>query len=93
MHESTMMLPAVMDITSAEALLDEYRETLSGELSHIELDGSQIERLTTPGIQLILAMQKQMQDRGNNIKLLNVSESAIRAMEDCGLAHLVTEGS
>lgn len=83
-------LAAQLDISAAEALRQQLADALgSGEA--ILLDGSAIERLTTPCIQVILSLKKSAAQRQQDCHLIDASEGCCQAFERLGLTNQLEE--
>ena len=55
---ATFTLPPILDITSVSSVYQELRDTLTVD-THQSLETSSLERITTPGLQLLIAMKKE----------------------------------
>jgi two-component system chemotaxis response regulator CheY len=75
------MLPAIVDLAAAAALLAALRSRLALDAPCC-LDASQVENLMLPGIQVILAAIKS----GENVRVINPSASFRRAFDDAALS-------
>lgn len=62
----SFVLPAVMTIETVAALAEELKQLPAGVVT---LDGSKTEILTTPGVQLLLSLQKNLSDAGGKLVL------------------------
>jgi two-component system, chemotaxis family, chemotaxis protein CheY len=79
--EPTIMLPAVVDLAAADALLAMLRQRLAANRT-CDLDASSVEKLLLPGIQVILAAVKASE----KVRVLNPSPSFRSAFDDAALA-------
>lgn len=79
-----LKLPGTLDIVMAGALKEAllYARSLNKKLV---LDGSDVEQLSTPAIQLILAAQVELSEAGFEAVLLRPSEEFASAFDDLGL--------
>jgi anti-anti-sigma regulatory factor len=85
-------LPESMDIASAQELF----KTFTGytkKPADITLDASKVERITTPAIQLILALAKTLEADKHSLSIASPSEQFVAAFEDLGLQDEITAGS
>lgn len=77
-------LPPILDIPSSEALRDSIQDALAPGMT-LKLDSNQVEQLTTPGIQMLLAVAECAMRREMMFKVANPSEALIEAFKDSGL--------
>lgn len=77
-------LPPIMDVARAEALRESLLETIAPDMI-LRLDSKDVEQLTTPGIQMLLAVAECASRKGMAFKLANPSELLIEAFKDSGL--------
>jgi two-component system chemotaxis response regulator CheY len=77
----TITLPAVVDSAAAEALLVTLRQSLAAAPS-CRLDGSKVESLLLPGLQVILAAIRS----GANVRVVDPSPSFCSAFADAALS-------
>jgi two-component system chemotaxis response regulator CheY len=78
---SVVMLPAILDLTAADALLVELRSRLM-EGAPCRIDASQVENLMLPGLQVILAAVRS----SKSIEVVNPSAAFCSAFEDAALS-------
>jgi len=84
-------LPEIMTIETAEVLAGELKQLpLSGKMT-LGLDASRVESITTPGIQLIVALEKALTAQGGTLKMSGKRESFNNALRDLGLERLIKE--
>lgn len=92
---NTLKLPTVLDITGAPSLLESCRELqlVQGSLS---LDASEVERFTTPALQILLALFKKRNNANLPTCIINPTsnfENAVKALGfDPFLKEAVTNG-
>ena len=79
--EPTIMLPAVVDLAAADALLATLRQRLAANQA-CDIDASSVEKLMLPGIQVILAAVKASE----KVRVLNPSPSFRGAFDDAALS-------
>ncbi len=79
-----VILPPVLDIPTAEALRDNMLDALASGMT-LTLDSAQVEQMTTPGIQMLLAVADCAKRRETAFKIANPSEALIEAFRDSGL--------
>src|SRR5258708_22051814 len=81
--EPTIILPAVVERVAADTLLATLRQRLAADLA-CHLDGSKVEQLMLPGIQVILAAIKSSE----KVRVENPSESFRLAFDGAALSWL-----
>jgi two-component system, chemotaxis family, chemotaxis protein CheY len=74
-----LKLPVVLDLAAAERLLNNVRSLVAEP--HPRIDASQVETLTLPCVQVLLAAQRS----GAHLTIENPSAAFISAVEDLGL--------
>jgi two-component system, chemotaxis family, chemotaxis protein CheY len=79
--EPTITLPAVVDLAAADALLATLRQRLAADQA-CDLDGSNVETLMLPGIQVILAAIRSSE----KVRVVNPSTSFRSAFDDAALS-------
>ncbi len=84
-NQARFTLPPMMTIETAEALCAELKQIpLIGKTGLI-LDASEVEHITTPGLQLIVALEKTLSTQGGALSITNKKDWFIRALQDAGL--------
>lgn len=80
-----LRLPAVLDILAAEGLREAIRETLvlGGRL---DVDASQVERMSTPCLQVLVAGGRALKEGGVAMLIDRPSDAFINGFYDLGLA-------
>src|SRR3979411_1274126 len=79
--EPTVTLPAVLDLAAADTLLVTLRQSLAADPS-CRLDASKVERLTLPGMQVILAALRSSE----KVQVVNPSASFCATFDDAALS-------
>jgi two-component system chemotaxis response regulator CheY len=79
-EQTTLILPTALDQAAAEPFLELMRQRVSGD-APLVLDASEVETLTLPCTQIILAALRA----GDSIKIKNPSAALVAAFEDFGL--------
>ena len=82
-------LPALMTIEAAEVLAAELRQLPLAEKTHLALDASRLENISTPGVQLILSLKKTLSSRGVALAINGQRDSFIRSLNEMGLGKSV----
>ncbi len=83
-ESDAFVLPAVLDISAAEKLLEKFRELNTD--TKIILDASKVQRITTPCIQIILSAHKTIKNKNGSLEIKNASDACKDAFYDIGLA-------
>lgn len=86
-------LPSAMTIETIEALAAECKQWPLADKSQLTLDASAVEAITTPGIQLILSLEKTLAARGGAFRITGAKEHFLRAFKDAGLDSVVSKAS
>ena len=85
---ATIALPEILDLSAAEPLKAALEKALAGGRS-FKLDAKNVERLSTPCIQVLLAAKRAMKDAGMSFTLTSPSDAFIDTFNDLGVfSHL-----
>jgi chemotaxis protein CheX len=84
MDKVEIKLPAQLDMTALPAVKEELVAAASSA-SALSIDGSGVERIGTPAVQLLLAAAKAFADDGRRFALKDPSETLSSALDDLGL--------
>ena len=82
-----LLLASILDLTTLEQLHDALRERSS--LAEIIVDGSAVERVTTPCLQLLAATAKGATQGDAAFTLKNPSPALTAAIQDLGLGNCI----
>jgi chemotaxis protein CheX len=82
--EHCYKLQSVMDISNAKPFYDEIASML-GNASSICLDASEVSRMTTPCVQIIIALSKHANENGLEVSLAKPSDAFMNAFKQLGL--------
>lgn len=82
--EHCYKLQPIMDIGNAKALYDELTSMLSNA-SSICLDASEVTRMTTPCVQIIIALNKHANENDLEISIARPSDAFMNAFKQLGL--------
>ena len=82
MLEKRISLPETLDIVASEQFLNLLR---TEPTANIEVDCSQIKKITTPGIQLLISLVKTAGRNSQNLKFINGSSIFEESLELFGL--------
>lgn len=83
MDDIKIKLPAQLDLAALPALRDEIGGAIGVSLT---IDGSDVERVGTPAVQLLLAAAKAVAAEGRSFALRSPSAALAAAFLDLGLA-------
>ncbi len=84
-------LPAKMDIATTSACKTLLQEALSQGQDTVVLDGSAVERVTTPGMQMLLSLARAAEDSQKKVQLMEPSAALCEALTDIGLGSMMEE--
>lgn len=83
LSECIINLPAVVDIASSQTL---YQDLIHASHGHkLIIHAENVERITTPGIQLLIAAEKSLRALEGSLVLISPSDSFKNVMIDLGL--------
>lgn len=85
-------LPPNMNIENIEHLASDLKQLVSQNKKNLLLDVSKVENITTPGLQLILSLEKTLSAAGNFLSISGESISLSGALKDSGLENLLSGG-
>ena len=88
MSKTTLDLPDNLTISTAEALHEELEPLLLKD-SDIEVNGGNVERVDTAGLQLILAFKNALAKRNLGFSWASFSEPLAGAAQQIGLTELL----
>ncbi|MCC3861224.1 STAS domain-containing protein [Pseudemcibacter aquimaris] len=80
----TIKLSPVMDLVAANDFKVQLESQLNDK-SEITIDGSEVERILTPCIQLIVATDNELKKNNSKLIVTNASDAFISAVTDLGL--------
>lgn len=79
-----VMLPPVIDVTAAPAVLESLRWALH-EQRGLKIDGSEVQEIGTAGIQMLIAAAIALEKRGEQLELHAPSDEILAAAQELGL--------
>ncbi|MDB2414576.1 STAS domain-containing protein [Rickettsiales bacterium] len=82
----SITLPEVMDISTAESILEQLKK--AGDIS---LDASKVEKITTPGVQLIISADLSMQNNKGSFSIENPSDIFTSSLNNLGFSEKLKE--
>lgn len=80
----TLTLPPVLDIAGSATLRHEILNVVTPDVK-LTFDSSQVEQLTTSGVQMLLAAAVFIKRKNASFKIANPSDVLIEAFKDLGL--------
>ncbi len=90
---SPILLPVVLDLMAAPSLRETLMtrmEALSGDKPCLVLDGRDVDRISTPCVQVLVAADLSLKDRGGSLAVAVVSDAFKQAMTRLGLDQTLT---
>ncbi len=90
---TSYILPSNMNIEDIESLAGELKNLRLSVKSHLILDASKIESITTAGLQLIVSLDKSIAASGGSLSLVNGSAVFMEIVKDEGLENLLNRSS
>ncbi len=88
MEMTRLSLPAVCDLAATKPLAELLAALQTG---HVELDGSGVERISTPGAQALAAARFAYASKGFQLTISEPSEAMVLALVELGLGAAVLE--
>lgn len=88
---SELVLPPVIDAATASDLTPAVRDAAAA--GDLRVDASAVDRIATPGIQLLLAAARAVRADGHAFTLVNPSPAAAAALRLAGAGHLIAEAA
>ncbi len=86
-------LPAAMTIETVEELQGKLRALVETSGKTVTLDASAVETVTTPGAQLLVALDKHLRGGGGKLLLRNPRASVTETFATLGLRQQMAEWS
>jgi anti-anti-sigma regulatory factor len=80
----SLTMTPVLDMVVAEPLLGALRSAV-GQGGNVEVDASQVERLSTACVQIIVAASRALSASGRNFSVSKYSDAFVAAFGDLGL--------
>ena len=82
-------LPAQVDIASAAQVCNEVKSSCMG--NDIAFDASAVDRITTPGVQLLIAASSAAKNRGGALHISNPTKEFSNIVSDLGFSNQLKE--
>ncbi|MDX2073357.1 MAG: STAS domain-containing protein [Alphaproteobacteria bacterium] len=86
-------LPPVMTIETAEALAAELKQLPLAEKTSLTLDVSQVQNITSPGLQLIVSLEKTITAQGGRLTITGERDAFVCVFKDAGLGSMLGQSS
>lgn len=90
--KATVRLLPILDMSASDEFLNVMRACVSTQNSLI-LDGEEVQRVSTPCVQVMLGADKAVQDAGGSFSIKNMSSDFERALRDLGLTEYIDKWS
>lgn len=87
--ELTLKIEGRIDTTTAPALEDELKHSVSAAVQTLILDFAQVAYISSAGLRVLLAAQKVMRKQGNMV-VRNVNDMVMEVFEITGFSDILT---
>lgn len=87
-NKPAMVLPKVLDISSAGVLKNSLLSVITDGAT-VELDAEQVQRVTTPCLQVFAAAAKHSEHSGGELHFINVPDEFRNAVKAVGLSEIL----
>lgn len=78
-------LPQVVDITTTADIKEKLLEAMKSSQGDIVIDSSGVTKITTPGMQVLLAAAKMLEPVGRKMSIVNAGDAVREPFSDIGL--------
>lgn len=85
--------PPQVTIETVESIADMLKKNPMTEKALLTLDISQVEYITTPGLQLIISLQKAILALGGVMQIIGAKQTISHVFQQAGLERLLLEKS
>lgn len=82
-------LPSTMTIENAELVAADLKQLSFTEKADLIIDASHVEHITTPGLQLLIALEKTLTAQGGTLMIKNGRPSFTQAFLEAGIDNLL----
>jgi anti-anti-sigma regulatory factor len=82
---TTISLPSSMSIETVVDIASEWKSLTAAAAQTLHIDGSQVERFSTPAVQLLLSLEKTVLEAGGKVMLTGATECIKQAFTELGL--------
>ncbi len=87
-NKPAMVLPKVLDISSAGMLKNSLLSVIVDGAT-VELDAEQVQRVTTPCLQVLASAAKHSEVHGGELRIINVPDEFRSAVQILGLGEIL----
>ncbi|HCR86506.1 MAG TPA: hypothetical protein DIV86_07510 [Alphaproteobacteria bacterium] len=84
-RQGGLILKEILDISYSEKLLNELLDFIIKSGGKVNIDASQVNRITTPCVQVILSMFLKCYQESVDLKIISASDNFRAAFVDLGL--------
>lgn len=84
-------LPQSLTIETVESFADQLRQQLDIDVTEVSVDASGVELITTPGVQLLVALGKSLEARNGKLRLINAGSSFFSVFSMLGMDEEVSK--
>lgn len=85
----TLTLEGRLDTTTAPQLENELKASLC-DVNELTLDLKKLEYISSAGLRVLLAVQKQMTKQQGKMEIMNVNETVMEVFEITGFVDIIT---
>ena len=85
----TLILEDRLDTTTAPQLENELKASLC-DVNELTLDLKKLEYISSAGLRVLLAVQKQMTKQQGKMEIMNVNETVMEVFEITGFVDIIT---
>jgi len=83
----SFQLPTTLVIGNIEEIFVQFKQIDFKNSVPFSLDASQVKSITTPGVQLILSLERTLKEHNSNFLLVNASENFKESFRTLGLGN------
>lgn len=89
-EQSIYSLPSRVDISSINQIYDDLQSVVPG-CQAFSCNAASVERITTPGVQLLLVAAQQLKNNNGTFSVIEPSEAFVRMVSDLGFSSQLNE--
>ena len=89
-EKNTLALPAVATISAVADIRQQFEAAIDAS-NRLTVNAEAVERITTPGFQLLFALEKSLKDAGGSLTVQEPSEAFVHAAADLGFSEKLSE--
>lgn len=79
----------VLGVEEADKIKEEMLSFIASQDEQLELDLGNVNKIDLCALQLLLSLQKSLEEEGRTLRLLNCTNSVLEAFELCGCSNLL----